>query len=243
MYTSEACVALYAMPRRNYRRHNAHRIRCEMDWLFDSRERIDTPRQGPGPVPGTLELTRVPDVYDVVARFSSNSARVGWCLIVNPVRGTVAIRKYSKGCSTCAPSSCWASNWDEHDPFHDAVPMSVMLRRAETLDDPSLPGRPMLPDDHGFSAVQAMYVQFTMLCVEASAWPTDLVHVVWMSSPWYSERHVWSETRYRALVRLQACVRGYLFRKYVLWSPHTDIGHRFLTTRFERELADNERID
>jgi hypothetical protein len=30
------------------------------------------------------------------------------------------------------------------------------------------------------------------------------------------------ESRYRALVRLQACVRGYLFRKNVLWSPHRD---------------------
>jgi hypothetical protein len=83
----------------------------------------------------------------------------------------------------------------------------------------------MLPEDHGFRAVQAMYVQFAMLCHQASLWwsgdPTSR-----LASAFEKNECVWSESRYRALVRLQACVRGYLFRKNVLWSP-TEIGHRF----------------
>jgi hypothetical protein len=83
-----------------------------------------------------------------------------------------------------------------------------------------------------------MYVQFAMLCHKASLWwSADLAYITWLASAFENERHVWSESRYRALVRLQACVRGYLFRKNVLWSPHTEIGHRFLEAHFSKEVA------
>lgn len=223
------------MPRRNYRRHDAHRLQDEMGWLFDGAERIDTPREHPEPV-----VSLVPrDLYEVVARFASDpSTRIGRCLIVNTHRCKAVIRKYGKGCSTCADSVEWASSSiQDADPFDDSVPFAVMLRRAATLDDPDLPGRPMMPGDHGFPAVEAMYVQFTMLCIQASRLPSDVAYIAWSASTYWCERRVWSDARYRAIVRLQACLRGHLFRKHVLWSPHTDIGGRFLRARFAKELG------
>lgn len=65
-------------------------------------------------------------------------------------------------------------------------------------------------------------------------WVLLKIFQCFMIHGWPQRKTVITKKFMTSIVRIQAVFRGYLFRHRILYSPHTDIGRRFLLKQFEK---------
>jgi hypothetical protein len=87
-----------------------------------------------------------------------------------------------------------------------------MLQRAATLDDPDLQPTHAARGSRVLSCPGDVRT-FAMLCHQASLWWSATPYITWLASAFENERHVWSESRYRALVRYRHACEAICFAR------------------------------
>ncbi len=175
---------------------------------------------------GTFELVGKPD-WRTVASYSGYYA--GFVLVLCHTTRQAMIRRYAKydGCSSCGYGGYGSSTGidDALGNVSDScvITLKQMLFRASHLIDPHMTRRRLSPEDYHYRPLVCLYTNF-----------------IWHMSPErepyrdvQAERKEYNEEIWKAIVRVQAVWRGWLFRCRVLYNPHTDIGQRYLQRQWQ----------
>ncbi|BDA46417.1 hypothetical protein COCOBI_08-5100 [Coccomyxa sp. Obi] len=124
-------------------------------------------------------------------------------------------------------------------PFELGKPLVTsakdFLDYAQRLVDPAMQLRRAMPEDVGYRSLDALYATYILFYSKVlshlSGEQSDFTPV----ATWSPKE--WTPLRYNAVVRLQAACRSWLFRQRVLYSPHTELGRRYLLRAWRRECS------
>ncbi|CAL8462535.1 g2068 [Coccomyxa elongata] len=186
------------------------------------------------------------DDYDPYDRWASSRF-----LAYNVYRRVVLLSEYLSGGPACP--TCGFGGVDSEDAMIDileqpyAAPMGKaflasaeeFLECAQRLVDPAMKLRRAMPEDMGYHSLVTLYAMYTLFYSRVLRRPPlshRREHVEFAQIAAWSPRE-WDLHRYNALVRLQAAWRGWHFRQRVLYSPHTELGRRYLLRDWRRECS------
>ncbi|CAL8462551.1 g2084 [Coccomyxa elongata] len=113
------------------------------------------------------------------------------------------------------------------------------LECAQRLVDPAMKLRQAMPEDVGYHSLVTLYAMYTMFysrVVRRSPLSHRRERINFASVAAWSPRE-WDLAAWNAPVRLQAAWRGWHFRQRVLYSPHTELGRRYLLRAWHRECS------
>ncbi len=180
--------------------------------------------------PVAWELTDQPG-WIVLATYSAGSRRSrrgGYFIAVNPACQQVALDRYESHwgyCETCDAGAVY-SNQDIEEALGGGRPLMqvscyTMAYRARHHIDPSMTVRQLRPDDHDYKPLACLYTAYSWYDKMTRSISSTQILAHWRCKYYDPER-------YRCIVKVQAMIRGWLFRHRVLYNPHTKIGQRFL---------------
>ncbi|BDA46418.1 hypothetical protein COCOBI_08-5110 [Coccomyxa sp. Obi] len=109
------------------------------------------------------------------------------------------------------------------------------LDYAQRLVDPAMTLRRAMPEDVGYRSLDALYATYTLFysrVLRRLSSSRGHKHVDTAIVAAWSPRE-WTPLGYNSV----AMWRGWLFRHRMLYSPHTDLGHRYLLRAWHRECS------
>ncbi|BDA46462.1 hypothetical protein COCOBI_08-5550 [Coccomyxa sp. Obi] len=137
--------------------------------------------------------------------------------------------------------SCLCNRWD----LWRDIDYKEFLTAAQRLIDPATMRRPAMkllrvqPEDPRYHSVVTLYATYKLFHsmvvrkLSSRGWPSR--PAVRALAAWRPKH--WTQRRHEALVRVQALWRGWHLRHRVLYSPHTELGRRFLLQSWHRDLG------
>ncbi len=164
----------------------------------------------------------------------------GHFLAVNLLRQEVILDRYESHQGFC--DTCDYGARESHDDIEEAlgggrplarVSCDTMAHRAKHFIDPSMTVRQLRQDDHDFAPLACLYTVYSWYA------KTNNMRLSLSSyrSSWRCK--YFFPKRYRAIVKLQAMIRGWLYRHKVLYNPQSEIGRRFLLRGWESMKAES----
>lgn len=231
---------------KQHRRQNrkARKVLRQTPWLEDARalqDQLDDDEQAGASescleeaeaCPVAWELTEQPG-WIFLATYSAGSRgsrRGGHFLAVNPACQQVALDRYESHwgyCETCDAGAVY-SNQDIEEALGGGRPLMqvscyTMAYRARHHIDPSMTVRQLRPDDHDYKPLACLYTAYSWYDKMTRSISSTQIDIL---AHWRCKYY--DPETYRCIVKVQAMIRGWLFRHRVLYNPHTKIGQRFL---------------
>ncbi|CAL8462549.1 g2082 [Coccomyxa elongata] len=193
--------------------------------------------------------------WKIVATCHPKSCRYyGWSdqgrfLAYNIHRREVMLSEYSSGggCSSCGYGAIGSEDAimsildkpagnPRQKPF--VASAEEFLDYAQRLVDPAMTHRQAMPEDVGYQSLVTLYTMYILFYFRVARClylhgreQVGIAHV----AAWTLIE--WTQHKLDALVRLQAAWRGWHFRQRVLYSPHTELGRRYLLRAWNRECS------
>ena len=166
----------------------------------------------------------------MLAKFSAGRNRwrgEGHFLAINLLHRQVVLDKYKSedGCYSCGYGAVYS-----HDDIQETlggrrplaqVSCSTMAHRAEHHVDPSMTLRQLQHEDHDYVPLACLYTVYSWFTQTQILAKSAKVQSQW-ACRYYNQR------TYGCIVKVQAMVRGWLFRHRVFYNPHSEIGRKRL---------------
>ena len=151
----------------------------------------------------------------------------GRFLAYNPSTGHVVLAKYDSdnGCSSCGEGAepSWSGITNAVRKDHHKMHWTQLANWANKMVDPSMTSRRLDSRDFGYVPLSIIYATFRYLISSR-----DLSQIAYQWTP-----RVWTPRRYQAVIKVQAMVRGWLFRHKILYNPETVIGRKFVMAQWK----------
>lgn len=162
----------------------------------------------------------------------------GYCLTYCPCTGQVVMSTYDSedGCPSCGEGGVSSTEGitEAVNKDRNILHWKQFERQAQDMIDPCMTIRQLDRMDSHYIPLSILYCTFQYI---VSFTQRDLLR---LGYSW--KARVWTPWRYRAIIKLQAFIRGWLFRHKILYNPNSDIGRRYISAQWKAIAQENTNL-